>query len=80
MKTAPAPVNSYIIDTYKSSTGKFCAGAITFAKRKKMDVIHWTQRQFDTLDAANNFVRSQFRKDGLTEMENEGELFKANAR
>ncbi len=62
-------LDSYVIDTYKIvSSGKFVPGAITYAGRKKADVLYWKQHPCETNEEANTFVRQNLEKQGLREM------------
>ena len=71
--------DSYLIDTYKlMTTGKFLPAAITFKGRKKIDIMRWEDRPFDTKEEADSFVRDHFKESGIPEAENEGEIFTKN--
>lgn len=68
--------DSFLLDTYRvTTTGKFSPGAITFKGRKKIEVLRWDD-MFDTQAEADEFVRAHFREKGLSEAENEGEIFR----
>ncbi len=69
-----------MIDTYRqASTGLYLAGAITFRGRKKVEVVQWKKRTFDTQSSADDFVRSHFRASGLHEAASESELSRYDA-
>jgi|GEM_PF-2011630 len=77
MKKKSQECTSYIIDTYKSvSSGKYLPGAIVFKGKKKMETLQWKDMEFPSQEDADQFVRSHFVARGLSELRNEGELFK----
>lgn len=77
MKTASGICDSFLIDTYRlMTTGKFSPGAITFKGRKKIEIIRWDDKMFETQNEADDFVRAHFSRLGIPEAENEGEIFR----
>ena len=67
--------DTYILDTYKQvESGKYSAGAVTFHGRRKTEAIRWSDKEFNTEEEANMFVRNHFKSIGLDEAANEGEL------
>ncbi len=74
MKTKDMICNAFIIDTYKIGKGQYIPGAITFYKRRKLNVIHWVRMECATQEEANEYVREQFAKNKLKEAKTELDL------
>lgn len=77
MKSDAVLCDNYLIDTYKrAESGTFVPGAITFKGRKKIEAIRWDDKEFPSQDEADAFVRAHFEELGISEAENEGEIFR----
>lgn len=72
----PSPVcDTFLIDTFRNAaSGKFCPGAITFQKRRKIEALQWKEKEFTSQQEADAFVRKQLSNFGLREVRNEDEL------
>lgn len=71
----PPVCDTYLIDTFRNAaSGKYCPGAITFQKRRKIEALQWKDREFMSQQEANTFVREQLSSLGLREVRNEDEL------
>lgn len=79
MKNNDKPCDSYIIDTYRSSSAQaYMPGAILFAGRKKREVLRWEKQRFGSQREADGFVRAHCGALGLQEAENEDVILRNN--
>ncbi|MDB4978433.1 MAG: hypothetical protein JWM56_619 [Candidatus Peribacteria bacterium] len=77
MKSPVVEYDSYLIDTCKVvRTGKFVPGAIKYKGRKKIEVVQWKDKTFDTQEEANAFVKEHFMELGIAQPSHEWEIFK----
>jgi hypothetical protein len=71
-------VDGYIIDTCKSiqtdHTETYTPGAMMYAGRKLMETKQWKDQNFDSQEAANEFVRKQLANKDVREMDHVGDL------
>ncbi len=64
---------SFVVDTYKAGdSGKFVAAAIEFLGKRRVRALRWKDKQFPSQLEADQYVRKQFSKQGISEMESIG--------
>jgi len=60
---------SFQVDVYRNpDTGKYVAAAVKFLGKRRVEALHWKEREYETSYEAEKFVRDHFGAENMKEM------------